>query len=87
MLRGNLDGNFEDFSNSAADTRMAAIQRLPLDQQPAAWSALERWIQTRYLPVIPTAFHATYQAYGSDVRGDFLDPMYGMPTFEDIWVG
>lgn len=87
VLRGNLDGNFEDFSNSAADTRMAAIQRLPLDQQPAAWSALERWIQTRYLPVIPTAFHATYQAYGSDVRGDFLDPMYGMPTFEDIWVG
>lgn len=49
-----LDNNFAFFSEPAVDARIAAVQRLPLARQPAAWNALDRLIQTRFFPVIAT---------------------------------
>jgi hypothetical protein len=38
------------FSEPSMDARRGVIERLPLAQQPAAWNALDKVIQTTYSP-------------------------------------
>ena len=79
--------NFAAFSEPDVDARIAAIQRLPLTQQPAAWNALDRFIQTRYFPVFATGYGGVAMMRGSRVHNDLVDSVYMMPTWKDIWLG
>jgi peptide/nickel transport system substrate-binding protein len=83
-----VDGrnNYEFLSNPAIGARISRVERLPLKRQPAAWSSLERWIQTTYLAVIPTTYNMEAMAHGAKVRGMYFDPVYSMPTFQDVWL-
>jgi peptide/nickel transport system substrate-binding protein len=78
--------NYSAFSNKSVDTRMGAIQRLPLAQQPAAWDALDQQIARKYFPLFPTYYTGIAQAHGSKINGDFDDSTLGMPTWKNIWV-
>jgi peptide/nickel transport system substrate-binding protein len=78
--------NFAAFSEPTVDARIAGIQRLPLAQQPAAWNALDRLIQTRYFPVVATGYSGVAMMRGSRVHHDFVDSVYMMPTWKDIWL-
>ena len=78
--------NFSAFGNKAADNQMAAIQKLPLEQQAAAWNDLDKKIATQYFPLFTTYYTGVAQAHGSRIMGDNDDNTSGMPTWKDIWV-
>ncbi len=79
--------NLGAFSQAAVDDRIAAIQLLPLAQQPAAWNALDKTIQTTYFPVVVTGYGGEAMMRGSRVHNDYVDEIYGMPTWKDLWIG
>jgi peptide/nickel transport system substrate-binding protein len=78
--------NYTAFSNKSVDAKMDAIQSLPLDQQAAAWSSLDKQIATKYFPLFPTYYSGVAQAHGSKIQGDFDDNTLGMPTWKNIWI-
>jgi peptide/nickel transport system substrate-binding protein len=78
--------DYSAFHNTRAQHQMAEIPRLPLDQQPAAWSALDKQIAEKYFPLFPTYYSGVAQAHGSRIQGDFDDDTLGMPTWKNIWV-
>ena len=79
--------NYAAFSEKAVDDRIAAIQLLPLDQQPAAWNALDKEIQTKYFPVVVTGYGGVAMMRGSKVHNDNIQDTSGMPTWQDMWIG
>jgi len=78
--------NYAAFNNKGADAQMDAIQRMPLDQQAAAWNALDKQIAQKYFPLFPTYYGGVAQAHGSKIQGFNNDNTFGMPTWKDIWV-
>jgi peptide/nickel transport system substrate-binding protein len=78
--------NYAAFNNKSVDDRINAIQLLPLDQQPAAWNALDKEIQTKYFPVIVTGYGGDAMMRGSRVGGFNDDNTLGMPTFKDMFI-
>jgi peptide/nickel transport system substrate-binding protein len=78
--------NYSAFGNKQADAQMDAIQRMPLDQQAAAWDALDKQIATKYFPLFTTYYTGIAQAHGSRIMGDNDDNTVGMPTWKDIWI-
>jgi peptide/nickel transport system substrate-binding protein len=81
-----LGSNYSAFSSPDVDARMDAIPNLLLTQQPAAWNALDKRIQTRYFPVIIIGYGGVAMMRGSKVHNDFDDTTYGLPTWKDIWL-
>jgi peptide/nickel transport system substrate-binding protein len=78
--------NYTAFSNKAVDSRMDAIERLPLDKQAAAWNALDKSVAQKYFPLFPTYYSGIAQAHGSRIQGDFDNNTIGMPTFQNMWI-
>jgi peptide/nickel transport system substrate-binding protein len=78
--------NYTAFSNKSVDSKMDAIQRMPLDKQADAWNSLDKEIATKYFPLFPTYYTGIAQAFGSKIHGDADDNTLGMPTWKDIWV-
>jgi peptide/nickel transport system substrate-binding protein len=65
---------------------MDAIQKMPLEQQAAAWDALDKQIATKYFPLFTTYYTGVAQAHGSRIMGHFDDNTVGMPTWKDMWI-
>jgi peptide/nickel transport system substrate-binding protein len=78
--------NYSAFGNKAMDAQMDAIQKMPLEQQAAAWDALDKQIATKYFPLFTTYYTGIAQAHGSRIMGDNDDNTLGMPTWKDMWV-
>ena len=78
--------NYTAFSNKAVDSRMDAIQRMPLAQQPGGWNDLDKEIAQKYFPMFTLWYAGIAQAHGSKIQGDFDDNTIGMPTWKDIWI-
>jgi peptide/nickel transport system substrate-binding protein len=78
--------NYTAFGNKSVDSKMDAIQRLPLEKQAAAWNALDKQIATKYFPLFPTYYTGIAQAHGSKIQGDFDDNTLGMPTWKNIYI-
>jgi peptide/nickel transport system substrate-binding protein len=78
--------NYAAFSNKKVDNQMDAIQKLPLNQQAAAWNAMDKNIATKYFPLFTTYYTGIAQAHGSKIMGDFDDNTLGMPTWKNIWI-
>ncbi len=68
------------------DARMSEIEKMPLAQQPAAWNDLDKTIQTTYFPVIVTSYSGKAMMRGSKVMGMHNDPVFGMPTWQTMWL-
>ena len=79
--------NLAAFSVRQVDERIDAIPRLLLTQQPQAWNALDREIQTKYFPVVVTGYGGVAMVRGSQVHNVRDDTGFGMPTWKDIWIG
>ena len=58
----------------------------PLDQQAAAWSDLDKTIETRYYPAINTGYSNSLFTYGTKIGGFANDPNYGAPNYRDLFV-
>jgi peptide/nickel transport system substrate-binding protein len=78
--------NFAAFSNKAVDSRITAIQKLPLADQAGAWNDLDKTIAEKYFPQFQTYYTGIAQAHGSRIQGDFDNDTIGMPTFQNMWI-
>jgi peptide/nickel transport system substrate-binding protein len=78
--------NYAAFSNKSADAQMVAIQKMPLEDQAAAWNDLDKKIAQQYFPLFTTYYTGIAQAHGSKIQGDFDDNTVGMPTWKNIWI-
>ena len=78
--------NYAAFSNTGVDSQIKAIQRLPLDQQAAAWNSLDKSVAQKFFPLFPTYYTGVAQAHGSKIQGMNDDNTFGMPTWKNIWI-
>jgi peptide/nickel transport system substrate-binding protein len=78
--------NYSAFSNAGVDNQMDAIQKMPLEDQAAAWNAMDKNIFKKYFPLFTTYYTGIAQAHGSQIMGDNDDNTVGMPTWKNIWI-
>jgi peptide/nickel transport system substrate-binding protein len=82
-----LGANYSAFESKAVQKKIDAIQLMPLEQQPAAWNALDKEVMTQYFPLFPTYYGGVVMAHGSKIKGMYDDSALGMPTWNTISVG
>ncbi|MBA2530501.1 MAG: hypothetical protein H0V23_00080, partial [Nocardioidaceae bacterium] len=86
-LFGSDGGGRAHFAESEVDAAIKRISRLPFEDQPAAWGALDKTIMTDYYPAIVTGYQAEPILHGSRIGGINVDNILGeMPTWEDLHV-
>lgn len=78
--------NFAHFCDDGINAEIDKVKGLPLEDQPAAWTALEKKIQDEFYPVIPTSNGGVIQAHGTALEGVNIDITGGLPTFKTIWI-
>jgi peptide/nickel transport system substrate-binding protein len=78
--------NWSHLDEKAVDDEMDRIRRLPLGEQPAAWGALDRSIETEYYPFVGTYQFANLVLHGSRIAGINGDLNFGLPTWKDVYV-
>jgi len=78
-------GNKAFFSEPAVDAEIERIRRLPFQEQPAAWGALDKKIITDYYPAIITAYDAVRIPRGSRIGGLNVDNIIGT-VWKDIHI-
>lgn len=81
-----LGSNYAAFDEPSVDKRVAAIRRLPVQQQSAAFGALDEEVNTTYFPVFVTGYGGVAMMHGSRINGFSDDLASGMPTWKTIWV-
>lgn len=87
LFQSNGSNNYAQFNEPAVDKEILRIQsEVPLDEQPAAWGALDRTILEKYFPAAPIGFYGVAMVHGSKVMGMHNDDTFGMPTWKDMWV-
>ena len=84
-LFGSDGGGASHFAEPAVDAEIERIAELPIDQQPAAWGALDKMIMTDYYPAIVTRYDAVALLHGPRIGGLHTDN-WGMPTWKDIHI-
>ncbi|MGH3504442.1 MAG: ABC transporter substrate-binding protein [Nocardioidaceae bacterium] len=87
LTKEGFAGNYSAFSSDKVDSKIDSIERMPLDQQPKAWNKLDRTIQQKHYPLLVLANSASAMMRGSKVHGFANDPIWGMPTWKQMWIG
>jgi peptide/nickel transport system substrate-binding protein len=79
--------NLAFFSEPDVDRDIGRIGRLPIDEQPPAWGALDKTIMTRYFPAIVTDYGGVAMLHGSRIGGMNDDDSAGNSlTWKDLYV-
>ena len=87
LLHSGGDMNLAHLSVPAVDEDIDAVSRLPIDQQPAAWGALDEEIMTDYYPMVIFGGQSIGMLHGDQVAGMHIYPAnQPSPTFKDIHV-
>jgi peptide/nickel transport system substrate-binding protein len=86
LEREGLGSNYSVFSEKSVDKQIAAIQKMPLEDQPAAWNELDKTTMTDYLPLFVTGYYGAAMMQGSNINGFEDDTVFSMPTWKDIWL-
>ncbi len=82
-----LGSNYAVFSEPDVDQKIAEIQKLDVDKQPAAWNDLDKYIAETYFPTFSTGYDGVAIMHGSKIHNMEDDNVFAMPTWKDIWVG
>ncbi len=82
-----LGSNYAVFSEPDVDKRIADIQEQPVDEQPAAWNELDKYIAETYFPTFSTGYDGVAIMHGSQIHNMEDDNVFAMPTWKDIWIG
>ena len=77
-------GNVKD---KALDKEMADIAALPIEQQGAKWSALDKKIREEIVPAVVQYASKGSAIFGTKVHNVKIDPNAGVPDLANIWVG
>ncbi len=87
LFQSDGSANLAFFDEKAVDDEIARIQgEVAIEDQPAAWYALDQTIEEDYLPAIITGYSGTAMLFGSKISGMNNDDTFGMPTWKDISV-
>jgi peptide/nickel transport system substrate-binding protein len=86
LVGSGAEYNFARFSEQSVDDEIVRIQTLPLDEQAAAWGALDEKIGTEYLPIIPTAYVNDLYVFGEAIGNPTGDGALGAPNFKDLYI-
>ena len=86
LVRTGAAYNTAQFSEKAVDDRINEIPSLPLNEQAAAWGDLDQEIETKYFPIIPTAFRNDLFVFGSKIGNPAGDGQMGAPDYKDLYV-
>ena len=78
--------NFAFFSEPEVDDEIERIGQLPLSEQPAAWGALDRIVETKFYPYVVTKYGGFAMLHGSRIGGLNADGVLMMPTWKDLHV-
>ncbi len=78
--------NLAQFAEPEIDAEIERIRKLSLEEQTAAWGALDKTIMTDYYPGVVTRYEGVAMLHGSRIGGMNTDQVYGMPTWKDIHV-
>ncbi|MGA9344000.1 MAG: ABC transporter substrate-binding protein [Nocardioidaceae bacterium] len=81
-----LGSNYAVFSEPDVDKQIADIQAMKVDEQPAAWDALDKYIAETYFPTFSTGYDGVAFMHGSKLNNVEDDNVFAMPTWKDIWV-
>ena len=78
--------NTAQFSEKSIDDEMNAITTKPLGEQADAWGALDKEMETKYFPIIPTAFRNDLFVFGSKIGNGVGDGSIGAPYYKGLFV-
>ena len=80
--------NTGGFSEPSIDAEIERIQtEVPIDEQAAAWGALEQKVMTEFMPVINRGYSQVIAGIGSGIGGFANDTSVGgAPNYRDIFV-
>ena len=87
LKKEGLGSNYAAFSEPDVDQKISEIQTMPVDDQPAAWNELDKYILEKYFPLFSTGYGGVAVMHGSQINDMKNDNTFGMPTWRDIWVG
>jgi peptide/nickel transport system substrate-binding protein len=85
-LEEGLGANYAVFSEPEVDKEIERIQSLPIEEQPAAWNAMDKMIMEKYFPVFVTGYGGVAMMRGSKVNNMQVDTTTGMPHWKDMWL-
>ncbi len=87
LIASDGDFNLAHFKEPSEDASIAAIARLPLNQQPSAWGRFDEQLMTRYYPGFPIYyFGGGAILHGAHIGSVNVDSVLGMPTWKDLYV-
>ena len=86
LIRTGAAYNTAFFSEKSVDQQMSEITTKPLDQQADAWGALDEEVETKYFPIIPTAFRNELFVFGSKIGNGVGDGEISAPDYKDLFV-
>ncbi|UMG92646.1 ABC transporter substrate-binding protein [Nocardioides sp. TF02-7] len=86
LLRTGATYNTAFFSEEGVDAQFDEIPQMPLEDQPAAWGALDEEILTEYFPLIPLAYRNDLFAFGEKIGNPTGDGALGAPNYKDLFV-
>lgn len=78
--------NTAQFSEPSMDAKMSSITKLPLADQAKAWGELDQEMETKYFPIIPTAFRNDLYVFGSKIGNGVGDGSIGAPYYKGLFV-
>ncbi|MGI8434981.1 MAG: ABC transporter substrate-binding protein [Nocardioidaceae bacterium] len=81
-----LGSNYAVFSEPAVDKKIADIEQMPIEEQPAAWNDLDKFIAEKYFPTFSTGYTGVALLEGSKINGFEDDTVFGEPTWKDLWL-
>jgi peptide/nickel transport system substrate-binding protein len=85
-VKDTLGANYAVFNEPDIDAEIEEARTLPLEDQPAAWNAIDEKILTEYFPLFVTSYGGVAMMHGSKINGHYVDNTIGMPTWKNIWV-
>ncbi|WP_018155685.1 ABC transporter substrate-binding protein [Demetria terragena] len=80
------NGGVGNIKDKALDKKMSKIAAMPIAEQGAEWTKLDKEIMTTYVPLVPMFYAKQANIFGSKVNNVVLDPNGGT-ALENIWVG
>ncbi|RYB95643.1 hypothetical protein EUA93_15640 [Nocardioides oleivorans] len=86
LLAKDAPFNTAHFDEPSVDAEMDAIARLPIEQQAAAWGALDERILDDYFPIIPVGYLNQLFTFGDRVGNPGGDGASGAPNYKDLFV-
>ncbi len=80
LLKSGGSNNYAFFEEKDVDNRINKILELPVEEQPAAWGELDKYIFETYYPGPVYGYAGVATMHGSKIGGMVISEVFGEPT-------